>query len=70
MPESSTLQEFVNKVQELESTLNRVEPDVRLAINHLFHTITYLTDFATNKIDAMALRSRLGSLKDDLKRRL
>jgi hypothetical protein len=70
MPESQEMQDVVSKVQELESTLNRLEPNVRLVINHLVHTITYLTDFATDKIDAMALRSRLGGLKDDLKRRL
>jgi hypothetical protein len=70
MSETQGYPDVAAKVKELESNVNRTERDLRLVINHLILIITHLSDYAANEIDAMAVRSRIGSLKDELKKRL
>jgi hypothetical protein len=66
MSEDSSVQ---SSDPELHSRIVRLEADVRLVINHLMLVITHLSDYATDKIDGSALRSRVGSIKDELRRR-
>jgi hypothetical protein len=69
MEDDSHVETLLTKIQALESTVISLQDDRNLLINHMIHLITHISAYVINRIDSSQLCSRIGSLKDDLKRR-